>query len=366
MTERDFLRAIDEEPDEPDTYLVYADWLEEHGEDARARLIRLEAKREWSRLDGEEARENWEAINRTKTQAERSWPDLKKWRKAFDVRWKLGVPRVIACGDMPTTRVMQKLPELFSLTTLSTCSTPTPEELAVLAERCGLHTISFTAMPDLDALGRLTELHGVSFYEVSVNDPYIIEHLGPLKKLRYLRFCEAPIHDDGAAHLASFPLMERLYLSSEDLTDAALDHLVGLRHLKELDLSGARITDAGLAKLAGLKNLTRLNVGNTGVTVASLDLLLKFKKLRWLGLGRVDGIDDNNVLRLAKLPELRFLDLARTGVTRYNLRRVTDFPRLKRVHLEGSMDAEKNEKWELRAFREDMKARDLLVDIDWE
>lgn len=365
MTERDFLRVIDEEPDEPDTYVVYADWLEEQGEEARARLIRLEAQRAWSRLDGEEARANWEAIQQTQEQIERSWSDLKKWRKVFDVRWKIGVPRVIACGDMPDPRAVRKLPELLSLTTLSTYSMPTPEHLAVLAERGGVHTISFTVMPDLDALARLTELQGVSFYEVTVNDPNVIERLLPLKKLRDLRFSEAPINDEGAAHLASLPLLERLSLYSEDITDAALDHMARLKHLKELGLNGTPITDAGVVKLAGLKNLTSLEIGRARVTAASLDVILKFKKLRKLVIADMKGIDDTNVMRLAKLPLLRYLDLGRTGATRYHLRRVTTFPRLRYLRVEADMDGRSDQR-EADAFREDMAAHNLLVDIDWE
>jgi uncharacterized protein (TIGR02996 family) len=42
--ENDFLRAIHDEPDEPAHRLVFADWLEENGDPARAECVRVEVK----------------------------------------------------------------------------------------------------------------------------------------------------------------------------------------------------------------------------------------------------------------------------------------------------------------------------------
>src|SRR5262249_52273565 len=42
------IRAIEAEPDDDLPRLVFADWLEEHGDEARARFIRLQCR--WSRL----------------------------------------------------------------------------------------------------------------------------------------------------------------------------------------------------------------------------------------------------------------------------------------------------------------------------
>src|SRR5260370_37026404 len=39
-----FLRAIDENPDDDGPRLVYADWLEEHGDTARAEVIRVQCE----------------------------------------------------------------------------------------------------------------------------------------------------------------------------------------------------------------------------------------------------------------------------------------------------------------------------------
>jgi uncharacterized protein (TIGR02996 family) len=51
----DFLRAIAAEPDADAPRLVFADWLEEHGEAERAELIRLQVER--ARLEEGDARQ---------------------------------------------------------------------------------------------------------------------------------------------------------------------------------------------------------------------------------------------------------------------------------------------------------------------
>jgi uncharacterized protein (TIGR02996 family) len=58
MTEREaLLRAVCENPDDDTPRLVFADWLQENGEDARAEFIRIQIRLEvW----GEETYESWQ------------------------------------------------------------------------------------------------------------------------------------------------------------------------------------------------------------------------------------------------------------------------------------------------------------------
>src|SRR5438874_2139584 len=52
--ERAFLAAIREAPDDDTHRLVYADWLDDHGDEARAEFIRVQV--ELARLPGKDAR----------------------------------------------------------------------------------------------------------------------------------------------------------------------------------------------------------------------------------------------------------------------------------------------------------------------
>jgi uncharacterized protein (TIGR02996 family) len=91
MTDRDaFLRAICENPDDDTPRLVYADWLDEHGEVKRAEFIRVSCELE----QVEEFGPRWRAL------CERSWklldPNRTKWsseladRKLLNIEFRRG------------------------------------------------------------------------------------------------------------------------------------------------------------------------------------------------------------------------------------------------------------------------------------
>jgi uncharacterized protein (TIGR02996 family) len=318
MTERDFLDAIDDDPGADDTYLVYADWLEEQGQADRARLIRADLKEPYSR-----------EANSLRTRCKKSWPALKRWEKAFDVRWERGLPCTLSAREKPPSeRALRALPEFPWVTRLDVRQRPDAGLVSLLRERTRLHVLSFqdwgTDQLGDDGLGEVVQMA-----------PW-----------RGLGLCHAGLTDAGLAHLAPLTQLRMLNVSSnEDVTDAGVALLKDLRELRELDVSY-------------LDN----------VTVACLDVVLGFPELRRLYLGGIGAIDDSNVGRLSALKHLRELDLARTGATRYWMLRLLKCPSLKRLHLEGAMaiERESGEMREVEAFRADAEAAGILVDMDWE
>src|SRR5207248_2696491 len=70
-----FLKAIAESPDDDGLRLVYADWLEEHGQDDRARYLREEVA--LTRIDGRSDPTAWRMrIDR-----------LRRWREGLGQDW---------------------------------------------------------------------------------------------------------------------------------------------------------------------------------------------------------------------------------------------------------------------------------------
>jgi uncharacterized protein (TIGR02996 family) len=393
MTERDFLLALDEDPDDVDTARVYADWLEDQGETARSQLLRVTLDLEWAPSRHTQSESLYERQGTLQAEIEKKWTDFKKWNKVVSLRWENGIPRLGISDSLPTPRRLRGLPEFPSLTKLSTSTIPMPDSLAALAERTSFHILSLSfRLKDLAPLAGLTDLKGLSFYHAHIGD----EELGQLRgltELRILDLTDCGITDAGMANLAAFPLLERLRLGSTRTTDVGLQHLRSLRHLKELSLtdtaitdaglenlrdlrqltrlrlSGTEITDAGIQHLAGLTNLRDLDIAITRATAAGFDTLLGLKKLRQLRLCELAGINDTTMQRLVALPELRDLDLGRTEVTRYNLGRLaTQLPNLRRVRMDATLGLEEQyrEGRELRAFLAHMEEANLLVDIDYE
>jgi uncharacterized protein (TIGR02996 family) len=319
MTEHDFLDAIDDDPGAEDTYLVYADWLEEQGQTNRARLVRAAVKDDRSKQ-----------AQSLLAKCQASWPGYQQWSNVFDFEWVRGLPSTVHFNETkpPADSVLRDLPAFPWVTALKSTRVPRAELVARLAERSRLHTFCY-----------------LSGYTTS-----------------------ARVGAPGLQQLAEMASWKGLVLYDAGVTDAGLAHLAPLRQLRVLDLAGNAITDAGIGHLAGLRHLVELDLSYTKVTSACLDVVLRLKQLRKLRLSSIETIDDTNVARLSALRQLRELDLARTNVTRFRLLRLLRCPNLKRLHLEGAMaiEDEPGEMNEVNAFVEEAEQAGILVDMDWE
>ena len=87
MNHPGFLKAICEEPDDDAHRLIYADWLDDHGEEARAEFIRLQCALE--KVDDEDAGAMWLRESELLRQHRETWraelPALPKmiWGNGF-------------------------------------------------------------------------------------------------------------------------------------------------------------------------------------------------------------------------------------------------------------------------------------------
>lgn len=139
-----------------------------------------------------------------------------------------------------------------------------------------------------------------------------------------------------------------------------------------MSLETSQLTDDGLKTLLsfpGMKGrLKSLGIGDTKVTAAALDLVVQCKQLRSLSINSLTTINDDNVMQLARLPELRAIELCQTSVTRYRMRRLSTFPKLERIRTLASMAIcdEPEEEREMEAFFADMREAELFVEVDYE
>lgn len=68
-----FLDAIFDNPDDDTPRLVYADWLQEHGQENYAQFIRLQCAAAREKLWSDEANRLWEEIGRVWTRLDQEW-----------------------------------------------------------------------------------------------------------------------------------------------------------------------------------------------------------------------------------------------------------------------------------------------------
>ena len=93
------------------------------------------------------------------------------------------------------------------------------------------------------------------------------------------------------------------------MTDALLQRIASLDHVTRLELGGSKnVTDAGLRALARLPNLRHLDLSGTGITDRGLDVLRDLRDLRVFVM-RHDAVSDAGVSNLAHCDRLERVEV---------------------------------------------------------
>ncbi|MEJ7592016.1 MAG: hypothetical protein WKF77_10740 [Planctomycetaceae bacterium] len=136
-----------------------------------------------------------------------------------------------------------------------------------------------------------------------------------LKDLEELYVAGTIVDDDSCKLIAGFPLLKKLRLARNQVSDAALETLSVCSALEELDLSeDALITDAGMAHLAKLRKLKKLNLWRVQISDDGALLLAPLTKLEWLNLDNTK-LSDAGLPVLKNMNSLTFLHLGSTQIT---------------------------------------------------
>jgi uncharacterized protein (TIGR02996 family) len=281
MTLRDsdvlpFLRAIHDRPADDLPRLIFADYLDEHG-DWRGPLLRRPAPT--SPLRDEEATAAWHA----------------RLGDLHGVQW-VGCRRGLVSVVMPAAAVYE-LPD---------------SHLLKEAFRQGwvehLDLVDNAGIPWADQL-ELRELPRLGFQTV---DDETLEHLPPLPALRelYLNNCRATRAE--LEWLRDFPRLRFLHMSCWDSTgDTDMTRVLAAPHLRSLSLHGD-LSNATMEQIGRLAELRKLNLGARYITDTGLTALRALEHLEELKINSSDLTDEALPL-LARLPRLRALDLSGNG-----------------------------------------------------
>ena len=216
-----------------------------------------------------------------------------------------------------------------------------------------------------------------------------VQFLTELRQLRNLDVGITEISDATIELLEGLPHLESLAIGGNQVAEAGIARLRSLKGLRHLDLSGAQVTDSGIwavkvtdlnldeigalggleslvlaapspeyvdsvssgvprlrgaivvtdfgaSHLAKLAELRRLNVARSALTATGIERLQPLTRLVELVLSHAKGIDDSAGPALAKLSALRVLDVSYTEFGDAGLGALRDHPSLERVIAVGT------------------------------
>ena len=129
---------------------------------------------------------------------------------------------------------------------------------------------------------------------------------------------------------------DRIQLTRTPVNDndlAAIHELTGLRELL-IDDARSCVTATGLEHLAGLAKLEHLRLRGTGCDDAALAEVARLPELRVLNVPRGE-FTDAGLAELAKLVRLEQLRFGSPQVTDAGMKTLLELPALKRIHLIG-------------------------------
>jgi uncharacterized protein (TIGR02996 family) len=279
-----FLQDVCEHPDDDAPRLVYADWLDEHGQSERAEFIRVECELEHA----EEYGPHWRQLSARQLALIQA--HKKEWVKPFK-GWTYST--YFRRGFVETVMVNQKR------------FTTRAAELFRLAP---IRQLNFTRLttPEL---------------RVPAGTVEALAAVPELRRARGLGFGSQYLGDD----------VLRVFLAAADL-----------RHVTALVLNRCRLTPAGVAALAaapGLAGLTTLDLSFNGSAVGLVAALVRAPAFRLEALdltyNEVTDADAGALAASPHLARLRILSLGHSRMSDAGLRALVQSP-----HLAGLTDLE--------------------------
>ncbi len=138
-----------------------------------------------------------------------------------------------------------------------------------------------------------------------------------------------PLSSAAVAALARWPGLRSLDVEATGIGDSALVQLAAITSIEELNLNQNPVSDSGVRHLAPLANLRKLSLNNTYVEAVDLPAWPQLTELSLLGAPVSD------LASLARLPQLRHLNLAETDITGLSVRTLAALS-LEHLDLSGS------------------------------
>jgi uncharacterized protein (TIGR03067 family) len=202
-------------------------------------------------------------------------------------------------------------------------------------------TVPSTLPPEaIKGLNGQPRIRSIVFKKTQFTDPdhpvtdEALRALNKLDGLISLVFESCPKITAAAFHdLGRFPMLAEVGVSSSPLDDAATEELARVKTLERVHLDGSKLTDKSLAALARARTLKHILLTDAKVTASGIKLLNALPDLDFLALQGMPAADA--ALGELNLPNLEFLNLAKSDITDEGLGKLPVLPKLRNLTLSG-------------------------------
>ena len=158
--------------------------------------------------------------------------------------------------------------------------------------------------------GVVTELHMGNLKGITLED---YKAVGQCRSLAVLNLSaeDQRFNDEAAAQLTGLDKLEKFFSNGAQLTDDGFKSLASWKSLKQIGFDHWFRTKkdqpigAGLAHLAALPNLESVRLGGCMVGLEAMEALATIKTLKKLDVFHTFYVNDDALLPLQKLPDLR-------------------------------------------------------------
>jgi hypothetical protein len=146
------------------------------------------------------------------------------------------------------------------------------------------------------------------------------------------------VTDEDLRQLCTLRKLTRLVVVGPPITDSGLARLKNLNGLRSLGLWESRLTLDGAQAISQLPNLGGLNLRKSHLNNDVLRHIGTMKKLGYLSLEGSTGINDESLMQLSNLHELRQLDLTGAEISDRGLECLIGLPKLEMVIINRGND----------------------------
>ncbi|VTR96727.1 Repeat-companion domain protein OS=Isosphaera pallida (strain ATCC 43644 / DSM 9630 / IS1B) GN=Isop_0391 PE=4 SV=1 [Gemmata massiliana] len=325
------LAAIYANPDEDTPRLVYADWLDEHGDPARAEFIRVQIELA-SRDDystEEYARLNARGHQLQGAHAARWLRHLSQFDEAMQdqrvvVEFTRGFPDTLSLSGAEAAdfAILRYFPELRHLEVMHSPLTPgvlrdiacLPELDSFTTESTGFDTAWLAHLDPLPCWTHVRILEDLdagawnAFQERRISKVTLLEP--DQQRAAAIRYLRATRLNDSVRPNKPVKIVR---LVQESTTDAELRLLSYLPELEEIEIAYGRETSAGLRHLSKLPNVKTIHLGRANAeSLVPLMSCKTLETLEYLGDG-YSPFGDESVTGLEELSALKHLTLCPGG-----------------------------------------------------